>query len=288
VILAYLVACRDVMIWGIDLKGGMELQPWAPCLARLATTPAEACELLGDAVRELDRRAVTLAAAGQRVQDPSPASPALITVIDEFAELPGEAQDDADSLARRGRAVAVNLVAATQRPTQVAMGGGAVRSQMDVRACLRVRERRDADLILGQGSVAAGWHAHTLTQPGTFLLSAPEHATPRRARAYLITDDQVTAHAARHARPGALLTASETPQSAETGQGGSDASAGPEEALWAALKAAGPDGAAVADLMAATGMTRPTLYRHLQARAALGQVVRSARGRWRAATPGPT
>jgi hypothetical protein len=24
-----LVACRDVVIWGVDLKGGMELQPWA-------------------------------------------------------------------------------------------------------------------------------------------------------------------------------------------------------------------------------------------------------------------
>ena len=37
----------------------------------------------------------------------------------------------ADSIARRGRAVAVSLVAATQRPTQKAMGQGAVRSQMD-------------------------------------------------------------------------------------------------------------------------------------------------------------
>jgi len=48
-------------------------------------------------------------------------------------------------------AVAVNLVAATQRPTQKAMGQGAVRSQMDVRISFRVRERKDVDLILGQG-----------------------------------------------------------------------------------------------------------------------------------------
>jgi DNA segregation ATPase FtsK/SpoIIIE, S-DNA-T family len=40
VILAFLAACTDVIIWGIDLKGGMELQPWTACLQRLATTPS--------------------------------------------------------------------------------------------------------------------------------------------------------------------------------------------------------------------------------------------------------
>src|SRR5215813_1410454 len=99
---------------------------------------------------------------------------------------------DTDSIARLGRAVAVTLVAATQRPTQKAMGSGAVRSQMDTRICFRVRERRDVDLILGQGMLTAGWHAHSLNAPGKFLVSAPEHTTPRRARAYLITDQAVT------------------------------------------------------------------------------------------------
>jgi S-DNA-T family DNA segregation ATPase FtsK/SpoIIIE len=285
VILAYLAACSDVIIWGIDLKGGMELQPWAPCLARLATTPAQACELLGDAVRELDARAVSLAAAGHRVREPAPASPALVTVIDEYAELPEAAQGDADSLARRGRAVAVNLVAATQRPTQAAMGGGAVRSQMDVRACLRVRERRDTDLILGQGSVAAGWQAHTLTEPGTFLLSAPEHATPRRARAYLITDGQVTGHAARHARPGPLPAAPEPPQEAGTGRDGTDAPAGPEAVLWAALCNAPGEGFPVWVLMSACGMSRSWVYYRLQEHAAAGRAVQAGHGSWRAVTP---
>ena len=55
------------------------------------------------------------------------------------------------------------------------------------------------DLILGQGMLTAGWHAHTLNAPGKFLISAPEHDTPRRARAYLLTDQAVTETAARHA-----------------------------------------------------------------------------------------
>lgn len=120
-------------------------------------------------------------------------------VIDEYAELPEAATAYTDSIARRGRAVAVNLIAATQRPTQKAMGHGAARSQMDVRISLRVRERRDVDLILGQGMYNAGWHAHTLDAPGKFLISAPEHPTPKRARAYLITDSDVIITAADHA-----------------------------------------------------------------------------------------
>src|SRR5262249_10499142 len=99
----------------------------------------------------------------------------------------------------RGRAVAVTLIAATQRPTQKAMGQGALRSQMDIRISFRVRERKDVELILGQGMLAAGWHAHALNAPGKFLISAPEHDTPRRARASLLDDRAVAATAERHA-----------------------------------------------------------------------------------------
>ena len=47
--------------------------------------------------------------------------------------------------------------------------------------------------------LAAGWHAHTLNAPGKFLVSAPEHTTPKRARAYLVTDDDVARIVARYA-----------------------------------------------------------------------------------------
>ncbi len=154
VLMGNLTACSDVVIWAIDLKRGMELGPWTTCIARLATTPARARALLADAVAVLEARAGYLAAAGHRVWEPTPDMPALVIIVDEYAELAEAASDaasDADSIARRGRAAAVTLIAATQRPTQKAMGQGALRSQMDVRVCFRVRERRDVDLILGQG-----------------------------------------------------------------------------------------------------------------------------------------
>jgi S-DNA-T family DNA segregation ATPase FtsK/SpoIIIE len=45
----------------------------------------------------------------------------------------------------------------------------------------------------------AGWHAHTLNAPGKFLIAVAEHATPMRARAYLITDQVVADTAERFA-----------------------------------------------------------------------------------------
>ena len=125
VLMGNLVACRDVVIWAIDLKKGMELGPWESCIDRLATTPEQAIALLRDAVAVLEARAALLAAAGKRGWQISPDMPALIIIIDEYAELADEAPDamsDTDSIARLGRAVAVTLIAATQRPTQKAMG----------------------------------------------------------------------------------------------------------------------------------------------------------------------
>jgi hypothetical protein len=299
VLMGNLAACLDVVIWAVDLKKGMELGPWAPCIDRLATTPDEARALLADAVKVLEARAAQLAERGKRLWEPNPDMPALVIVIDEYAELADDAPDaikDADSVARRGRAVAVNLVAATQRPTQKAMGQGAVRSQMDVRISFRVRERKDVDLILGQGMLAAGWHAHTLNAPGKFLIAAAEHDTPKRARAYLLTDQAVEAAANYYAayRP-PLDPVSENaiqdpypertvvPTDTDT-MAAEHEHDGPDIMLWTALVLAPPEGTTVPDLMTATGMSRPWIYLRLRELAEQGHVIQVSRGRWRAVT----
>ena len=303
VLMGNLVACRDVVIWAIDLKKGMELKPWESCIARLATTPEQAMALLRDAVAILEARAELLAAAGKRTWEISAEMPALVIIIDEYAELADEAPDamqDTDSIARLGRAVAVTLIAATQRPTQKAMGQGAVRSQMDLRICFRVRERKDVDLVLGQGMLRAGWDAHNLNAPGKFLVSAPEHDTPKRARAYLLTDQFVAETAAHYAgnRPQldeesrrALDGASERPMPYRDSEPSGDAlrtteeaHAAPEDVLWLALCMAPDEGAEIGELMRITGMTRPTIYRRLAAHARAGRAVQVSRGRWRATT----
>jgi hypothetical protein len=104
VLMGNLTACTDVVIWAIDLKRGMELRPWASCLDRLATTPAEARALLADAVTILEARADLLAATGQRVWEPTPDMPALVIIVDEYAELAGDAPEATkDRPARPGR-----------------------------------------------------------------------------------------------------------------------------------------------------------------------------------------
>ena len=298
VIVGNLAACPDVVLWGVDLKGGMELRPWASCLDRLATTPAEAAALLRDAVRVIEARARAMSEGKARVWEPTSQAPALVVIVDEYAELAENAPaaaTAADSVARRGRAVAVTLLAATQRPTQQAMGKGAVRSQMDIRICLRVRERKDTDLVLGQGSLSAGWHPHTLDAPGKFLVSAEGLDHPRRARAYLVTDDDVRATAARHApdRPpldtlsAAALGASDTderePEEILDAELVSDPD--PELTLWTALRDSPEEGLSVPDLMTLTGMGRTWIYDRLQAHAQTGRAHQVARGRWRATAP---
>ncbi|WP_285495247.1 FtsK/SpoIIIE domain-containing protein [Actinomadura sp. NBRC 104425] len=304
VLMGNLTACHDVVIWAVDLKRGMELQPWASCIDRLATTPEQARVLLRNAVAVLEARAAWLAARGRRVWEPTPELPALVIVIDEYAELADEAPDtttDTDSIARRGRAVAVTLIAATQRPTQKAMGKGAVRSQMDVRVSFRVRERKDVDLILGQGMLAAGWHAHTLNAPGKFLLSAPEHDTPRRARAYLLTDEAVADAAHQHAtrRPaldevsrtaieeahaGIHLRSLNGPEEPPSVTNVAEPENRPETVLWEMLSRAPDEGIPVSHLINATGMSRPWIYQRLRELADDHRVTQVSRGRWRAIT----
>jgi S-DNA-T family DNA segregation ATPase FtsK/SpoIIIE len=301
VLMGNLVACRDVVIWGIDLKRGMELGPWASCIDRLATTPEQAITLLHDAVAVLQARAAMLAAAGKRGWPISPRMPALIILIDEYAELAEQAPDamsDTDSIARLGRAVAVTLIAATQRPTQKAMGQGAVRSQMDLRVCFRVREPRDVDLVLGQGMLKAGWDAHNLNAPGKFLISASGHDKPKRARAYLVTDEVVAETAAYYARNRPVLdaesrraidsarwTRAQSPDSAPEPGNSPEAEQTQETtdgALWEALCSAPAEGWATSELMRITGWKRTKLYRHLREYAEAGRAIQVSRGRWRA------
>lgn len=296
VILGFLTRCPDVVVWGADLKGGMELAPWKTRLGKLATEPETVTAMLAEAVAVLEDRAHDMAGMGLRVWEPTPDSPALVIVIDEYAELPDAAREYADSIARRGRAVAVTLLVATQRPTQEAMGNGAVRSQMDIRICLRVRERRDTDLILGQGMHSAGWFSETLDQPGKFLVSSTEYTAPYRARAYLVTDEKVTELATTNTQPLAAIPVPDRTDTENTEtptvfipsprvSPENDPNT-PEYRLWKALREASEDGISIEELIAATGMSRPWVYRRLTEHQHAGRAGSVARGRYRA-TPNP-
>lgn len=196
--LGNLAVCPDLAIWGIDLKGGMELGPWRDALDRLAVTPAEALTLLKDANAELDRRALRYGSSGVRKHTPTRDNPRLLVVVDELSQVKDEALSMVLRIANMGRAPGVQLLLATQHPSarQLATkdsSGTDLRGQILTRICMGVTESREIDMILGDGHRREGfWIDRKQTKPGTFLIeNPPEHVQPRPARAFYMTDEDV-------------------------------------------------------------------------------------------------
>jgi len=286
-IMAALSVCADVVVWGIDMKLGLELMPWLPALGRLATTNDEAMALLMAANRVLDARARLLAGRKGRKWTPSAAEPALVVAIDELAELSGKALGLFERLARMGRAVGIVLLAVTQRPSLAALGSLDARTQMTIRVSMGVIEARDAELILGAGRLAEGWRTERLGGPGYFLVLAPgQHETPRQARAYWLSDAAVRAAAdqAGASRPALDSTSADAagepqkPSESVLDVGADD----PDGRLLAALDEAPPGGLSADELAARLGRGRTWVYKRLMAHSTAGRAVRLRRGRWAA------
>src|SRR6266508_4437872 len=316
--LATLAPAPDVLLWGIDFAGGTALVPWQSCFGRVATTPAEARAVLSDACRVLDARNRWLVHHGRDAWQPTPEAPAVVVPVDELAELVEQLPDAAtylDSIARLGRKPAVTLLVATQRPTQEALGGGALRAQLTVRVCLRVTEPADGELILGRGKAKLGYRPDLLDAPGKLLVwDPPDHTRPVPAKAYTLDRGRIRQLAAA---PGAVpeldadsaaalaerAVPDQAPPEGGTAPGPRTASAHPERshaqddprtgtepagdgdplaALWAALQAAGPRGRTVAELAHPAGRAKACGYARPQDLHRQGQVERAGHGRWRA------
>jgi DNA segregation ATPase FtsK/SpoIIIE, S-DNA-T family len=312
--LATLAPAPDVLLWGIDFAGGTALIPWQSCFGRIATTPTEARAVLQDACRVIAVRNRWLVHHGRDAWQPTPDAPALVIPVDELAELVEQLPDAAaylDSIARLGRKTAVTLLVATQRPTQEALGGGALRAQLTVRVCLRVTEPADGELILGRGKAKQGYRPDLLDAPGKLLAwDPPDHTRPVPAKAYTLDRPRIRQLVNGASDPvpeldadsAAALAEREAPDRRRPERG--TASAHPEPrtapgvptttatepagdgdplaALLAALRAAGSRGAKVAELAHTVGRAKTWVYERLQDLHRQGQVERAGHGRWRA------
>jgi len=239
--------------------------------------------------------------------------------VDELAELVEQLPDAAtylDSIARLGRKTAVTLLVATQRPTQQALGGGALRAQLTVRVCLRVTEPQDGELILGRGKAKQGYRPDLLDAPGKLLAwDPPDHTRPVPAKAYtvdrprirqLVSGAQASVPELDADSAAALAerdVSDQPPPERGTAPQGRTTPAHPERfkapdgppavfpedagdgdplaALLAALQAAGPRGAKVAELAHTVGRAKTWVYERLQELARQGVVERAGHGRWR-------
>jgi S-DNA-T family DNA segregation ATPase FtsK/SpoIIIE len=293
VFMAALSLCPDVVLWGIDMKRGLELAPWRSVLDRLAKTQDAAHELLSAANRVLDARADLLAERHERKWQPSPEEPALVIAVDELAELDADSMALFERLARMGRAEGIILIGVTQRPSAEVLGGLNARTQMTARIALGVVEPRDGEFILGAGRLGAGWRPDRLGGRGYFLVLVPgQHEQPRPARAYLMTDEAVMA-AARRASAGQRATldaasaraaekAEEPTTATETAGNGPTLPQreDPDVALLAALKDSPRAGLTAPELAARIGRSRSWTFARLRTYARTGRAVHVGHGRW--------
>lgn len=158
------LAPRPVALVGVDLKGGLELAPYAPRMSALASTRAEAVGLLERLCLLLDERMAQCRGWGVRsiweleaLVRPVP----VVVIVDEVAELylaadkAGKAEASQCSvmlvrLAQLGRALGLHLIVAGQRVgADLGDGVTALRAQLGGRICHRVTDPGTAVMTLG-------------------------------------------------------------------------------------------------------------------------------------------
>jgi S-DNA-T family DNA segregation ATPase FtsK/SpoIIIE len=157
-------APQRLALVGIDLKGGMELALFEARLSALATTRAQAAELLSRLVEiTVDRMALCRTHGARSIWDlPDKLRPIpVIVLVDELAELylmassadkaeVGQISTSMVRLGQLGAALGVHLIIAGQRVgSELGTGVTALRAQLLGRICHRVADKGTAEMALG-------------------------------------------------------------------------------------------------------------------------------------------
>lgn len=197
-----------VEVWGVDRKGGMELALGRALLTRFAADAERSVILLEEAVAAMQARAHDLAGK-TRQHVASAESPTIVVLIDELAALTAY-ETDRDllrranaalaTLASQGRAVGFVVFACLQDPRKETLP---VRGLFTQTVGLRLRDRTETAMVLGDGAVAAGALCHEISTetPGVAYVLPEDGRPPERVRAGLITDDMIRDIASRFAAP---------------------------------------------------------------------------------------
>ncbi|MFI6443545.1 FtsK/SpoIIIE domain-containing protein [Kitasatospora sp. NPDC050543] len=202
------LAPQRVALFGIDLKGGMELSLFESRLSALASTRTEAAHLLAELVTEAEARMALCRSVGARsiweLPDKLRKVP-IVVIVDEVAELylmatrdekaeVGEISTNLLRLAQLGAALGVHLVIAGQRVgSDLGPGVTALRAQLAGRICHRVSDSGTAEMALGdlnkdaltaaqQITLAEQGVAITVSEDGQWTRARSIHTTPEQAR----------------------------------------------------------------------------------------------------------
>ena len=153
----------------------------------------------------MDNRYAWLRARRRRKIEPGDGINVITIIFDEialYATVLGSEQDQRQfvmllrDLVARGRAAAMPVIAATQRPS-VDIIPKSLRDLFGYRAAFRCTSTGSSDIILGDGWAHAGFDATTIRpgQQGVAYLIA-EGGTPQRVKVAYLTDDHIIGLAA--------------------------------------------------------------------------------------------
>ena len=165
-----------------ELKGTGDLSPFEPVTHHYASGAdddaiAAAVASLREVARELDTRARTIRGLRRDLVPESKVTPelsrrkalglhTLVVAVDECQELfshpeyGAEAGELATAIIKRGPALGIILILATQRPDAKSLPTG-VSANVGVRFCLRVMGQTENDMVLGTSSYKNGLRATT-------------------------------------------------------------------------------------------------------------------------------
>lgn len=198
--LAYLTGCTDAVVWIMDGKGGETVWPWLqPFLDLVTDRPA----LNWAAVDEAEYDAMLLAANAVRKfrtqkawksgLGPSAQTPAVIVIVEEASVITGVARYGSGQRAQLaqdgvtlGRSSWVDWLFATQRATLDMLGSGAMKSNLDLRYGMGIKEQQDARMIFPDAALAKSLYrlGDDPKYRGTFLMQAPGQNRIMPAKGY--------------------------------------------------------------------------------------------------------
>lgn len=188
-------ACKsDVVQWGIDLKGGMELGPLASLFDWMVTTYDRALLMVRALEAIIDARAEYCRERGWKKWRPDRLHPVLAVTIDECSGLNGRMSvKDLERLvmvAEKGRAVGVELNEATQFPTLESLGTSRIREQMDQRLCFRLNSPAGEHIVF-ENEKSVGADSIPADRPGTCYHKDNETLDRLPIRVLWPSDDEV-------------------------------------------------------------------------------------------------
>ena len=199
------IASGRLRAYGVDMKGGMELEIGAGLFTELATDETQAVDMLETLARQMQARAKKMAGKSRK-HVPTVDDPAILLVIDEMAYLTAYVRDRAirqriDSalqvLLSQGRAPGFVVWGFLQDPSKEVLGS---RQLWPQRIALRMEEPTQMTMVLGDGARGEVQDIPT-SEPGTGYFRNAETRELVRARADWVSDAEVRKIASRFPAP---------------------------------------------------------------------------------------